>query len=92
MSRFTAIPLSGKFPHEEQTLVTRLQELFATCGVPLIFLTANSLANIIELLATYPAARRAINWARIFANPLVLPHHVHTEIEAIKRDGIILRR
>jgi hypothetical protein len=85
------IVLSGTFPHRDQTLAKRSRDLFAECGVPLIFLTADSLAEIIRLLAMHPAARSAINWPRIFADPIIRPIQVQDELSAVLRDGIISR-
>jgi hypothetical protein len=83
------IVISGTFPHENETLARRSRELFAECRVPLVFLTAASLANIIGLLAEHPKARRSIHWSRVFAQPVVSPQDVQTELKAVLRDGII---
>jgi hypothetical protein len=81
--------ISGKFVQGEQALRERHQEFIAATGVPLSFLTASTLAEIIVLATQYPAARRSVDWARVFAAPIVSLERVRAEFSAIGRDGII---
>jgi hypothetical protein len=83
------VVISGSFPHEAETLARRSRELLVECRVPLAFLTAGSLAEIIALLAQHPKARRSIHWPRIFVEPIISPQHVRTELEAVLRDCVI---
>jgi hypothetical protein len=83
------IVISSKFPHKPQTLESRSRELFSECHVPLSFLTSDSLAKIIKIISDYTQFRRSINWARIFADPIVRPENVEHEIEVITKDQVI---
>lgn len=85
------VVVSGEFLHRDSTLYQRSQELLAETRVPLAFLDALSLTEIIELLAEYPLMRRSINWARVFSKVIVRSNIVKTELEAIQKDGIIRR-
>jgi hypothetical protein len=83
------VVISGTFKHGTNTLARRSRELLAECGVPLTFLTASSLADIIALLVQHPKARRSIHWPKIFVEPVIDPQHVRTELEAVLRDDVI---
>lgn len=83
------VVISGLFPHKDATLEKRSRDLLAECGVPLTFLTAESLSLIVSLLSEHPAARRSINWSRVFTDAIIRPERVETELEAVIRNGII---
>jgi hypothetical protein len=83
------IVISSNFPHRSETLANRSRELFATCGVPLIFLTSETLGEIVAYLSTRSVARSAINWRRVFAEPIVTAESVQKEVEVVKRDEIL---
>lgn len=83
------IVLSSEFPHRPETLANRSRELFAACGVPLIFLTSESLGEIVAFLSTRSVTRSAINWRRVFAEPIVTVESVQKEVEVVKRDEIL---
>lgn len=85
----TFMVISGKFANQERSLIERSRDLSAECNVPLCCLTAVALAEIIQLLSTHPRVRHSINWARIFADPVVDPKRVQKEVRAIVRDGIV---
>jgi hypothetical protein len=55
------VVISGTFRHGSETLARRSRELLVECGVPLTFLTASSLTDIIALLAQHPKTRRSIH-------------------------------
>lgn len=83
------VVVSGTFVQGAQALEARNRELFAECGVPLVFLKAADLAEIVTIFAERPAIRGSIDWRRIFADPIVRPARVRSEAEAIRRDCII---
>lgn len=83
------IVISSEFPHRSETLANRSRELFATCGVPLIFLKSETLGEIVVFLSTRSVARSAINWRRVFAEPIVTAESVQKEVEVLKRDEIL---
>lgn len=83
------VAISGEFAQGETALGDRSRELFGECGVPLVFLRATDLAEIVEMLINRPAARASINWSRVFADPVVKPARVSRELTAIAKDGIL---
>jgi hypothetical protein len=83
------IVVSGSFTQSDTALRERFHEFVADPGIPLAFLKASVLAEIIELVADAPATRQSIDWARVFATPVVDSSRVRSEIEAIRRDRII---
>jgi hypothetical protein len=85
------VVISGEFQNKDSTLDKRSRELLADTGVPISFLDANSLADILKLLAKYPLVRRSINWARIFSDVIVQSQMVMKELKVIQKDGIIRR-
>lgn len=83
------IVISSDFPHQQETLVKRSRALFVACGVPLVFLTSETLGTIVTLMAARSVARSAINWRAIFANPIINVEDVENELKTIRRDEIV---
>lgn len=83
------VAISSEFAQGDSALEERNRELFAECGVPLVFLRATDLAEIVVLLANRPAARGAVNWSRVFADVIVRPARVRRELTAISKDKIL---
>jgi hypothetical protein len=79
---------SGEF-QSPGTLQARSDELYATCNVPLRFITASELGAVIQLFAERPAFREAIDWKQIFAKHLITAADVTKHVEARRKDGII---
>jgi hypothetical protein len=82
------ILVSGHF-NSDETLQERSNQLYAECNVPLCFLTACEMAEIVKLMADRPSFRQAIDWRAIFANHLVLASAVGEQLAARLRDGVI---
>jgi hypothetical protein len=85
------IVISGDFDQGDEALGDRSRELLSQTGVPLSFVRAPALVEMISQAAAFPAARRSIDWRRIFAEPVVDPAMVAREFEAVERDRIIRR-
>lgn len=83
------IVISDKFAQGEEALRERHQEFIGATGVPLSFLRADTLAQVLSLATQYPAARRSVDWARVFAAPIVSLERVRAELTAVRRDGIV---
>lgn len=83
------IVVSGHFPHDDETLADRSRDLYELCGVPLSFLTTESLNDIIVTLADTPRIRRAIRWTRVFSDPVVRSKRVERERRAVLRENVI---
>ena len=83
------IVVSGHFPHDDETLADRSRDLYELCGVPLSFLTTETLNEIIEILADTPRIRRAVRWTRVFSDPVVRTKRVQRECRAVLRDNVI---
>jgi hypothetical protein len=83
------IAVSGHFPHRDKTLEDRSRDLYELCGVPLSFLTADTLSQIIEILSDKPSIRRAIRWTRVFADPIVRSQRVEQERRTVLQDDAI---
>jgi len=85
------IVISGSFPHTKATLESRSRQLLSEVNIPLVFLTTESVVQIIDLLSNFPSARRSINWRKIFVNPVIEPNLVLTELQLINKDKIIVK-
>lgn len=85
----TFIVISGFFPDRQRELEERSREMQAEAMVPLSFLTADTLGEIIELLSNSPLARRSIDWRRVFANPVITKALIEKELEILTKDKII---
>jgi hypothetical protein len=83
------IVISGRFSHTKDALEERSRDFLAETSVPLSFLTSDALVEMIELMSHYPQARRAVKWARVFAEPVVKPSRVSSELKTIKADRIV---
>ncbi len=62
------IVISGKFPHKKDTLKRRSDEFFSESGAQLVYVTCETLANIIVTLAEKSKVRKAINWTSVLSN------------------------
>lgn len=85
------IVISGSFPHSKETLEGRSRQFLSETSIPLAFLTAESVVQIIDLLSNFPSARRSINWRKIFVYPVVGPELVQAELQLLNKDKIIAK-
>lgn len=83
--------ISGAFSGSEDALRQRSAELLSECAVPLSFVTAECLSDMIVTLSKHPQTRRSVNWARVFADPIPRSDRVKSEVTAITRNGIVRR-
>jgi hypothetical protein len=83
------IVVSSTFPHDDSTLEGRSRDLYGKCHVPLCFLTAAHLAEVLALLIDQPRARLSIDWPRILADPILHPSRVREELSALGRDRLL---
>lgn len=83
------IVISGTFEQRDATLGDRSREFLAASGIPLSCMRAETLAAAVALGTQYPAARRSINWGRVFADPVVDQRRIADEFEAVRRDLIV---
>jgi hypothetical protein len=83
---FSSVWLSGKFKQGDQALDRRSKDFLAEYGVPLCFLTADSLGEMIEILSENPVVRRAIDWSRVFSDSVARPSLVREEVRTVLRD------
>lgn len=80
--------ISGKF-QSDATLETRSQELYSECQVPLVFMSAATLGEIVTLFAQAPRYRSAIDWKVVFSATKVELQTVKTQLSARKKDKVI---
>lgn len=80
--------ISGFFQRPD-TLDDRSRELISTCGVPLSFLTAKDMGNIIKSLVENPVFRQTIDWKRFFSGGLVNLKTIIKDLNRRRKDGII---
>lgn len=80
--------ISGFFQSPDK-LEDRSRKLLAECGVPLSFLTAKDLGEIIKLLVENPVYRQSIDWKRIFSGGLIKTARVVEDLRERRKDGVI---
>lgn len=85
----TFVVVSHSFQQGRDALLGRSRDLQAECGVPMAFLTADVLADIIEVLSSNPAIRGAIPWRRVVLDVIIDSVRIRDVIEAIMKDQII---
>lgn len=83
--------ISGKFAQGDKALDSRARDFMAEHQVPLSFMTADTLGEIIEILAETPVVRRAVNWSRVFSDSVARPSLVRSEIGLVLRDKTVGR-
>jgi hypothetical protein len=84
--------VSGKFAQGDEALDNRSREFIAQYQVPLSFLTADALGEMVEALSDTPVVRRAVNWSRVFSRSVARPSLVKEEITTVLRDKTVGRR
>lgn len=67
----------------------RSRELFAACRVPLVWMTSEELAESARLLVSHQRYRQMIAWERILSSPEYSSADLRTQLEQLKRDGIV---
>lgn len=87
----TFLVISGDFPHTDNTLRSRSTQFLSQCGIPLSFIRSESLVQIIRIASEFPQARKSIDWARVFVEPIVNPSRVRIEFDAVRRNGLLRR-
>jgi hypothetical protein len=81
--------VSGKFAKGDEALDGRSKDFISEHQVPLSFMTADTLGEIIEILAENPVVRRAINWSRIFSDSVVQVSRVSSEVHTVLQDETV---
>src|SRR5206468_1576423 len=80
--------VSGKFQSEE-TLATRSQELYSECQVPLVFMSAEALGDIVRLFVNAPRYRSTIDWNVVFSAISVDVKLVKAQLKSRKKDKVL---
>lgn len=83
--------VSGSFVQGERALERRSREFVAKHGVPLSFLKADALGEMVEVLSGTPVVRKAIDWSSVFSDPVAQESRVRAEVQAVLRDETIGR-
>jgi len=73
----------------ESVLIDRSNELYADCGVPLVCVTASSVAQMVALFADRPMFRSIVDWKNIFVAPVLKFEKVKEIVDARKRDKVV---
>jgi len=85
---YAFLVVSSSF-QELSTLQQRSNEMYSDCQVPLVCMTAQTLADCIGLFTDRPRYRMAVDWRRIFVPPRVESSAVTKELTARTKDNII---
>jgi hypothetical protein len=80
--------VSGSF-QERNVLLERSNELYAACHVPLVCVTAESIAQMVGVFADRPVFRSIVDWNNIFAAPVLDFAKVKEVVDARKRDEVV---
>lgn len=80
--------ISGFFQHPD-SLEDRSRELLAECGVPLSFLSAKEMGEIIKLFVERPVYRQSIDWKRVFSGGIIQTARVIDDLRERRKDGVI---
>jgi len=80
--------ISGKF-QSDATLDSRSQELYSECQVPLVFMSAATLGEIVTLFANAPRYRSTIDWKVVFSATTIEAKAVKAQLSARKKDKVI---
>lgn len=83
--------ISGKFAQGDKALDERSREFIAEHQVPLCFVTADALGEMIEILSETPVIRRTVNWSRVFSDSVARPPMVRAEVATVSRDKMVGR-
>lgn len=80
--------VSGSFQGRD-VLMERSNELYAECHVPLVCVTAESVAQMVSLFADRPVFRSVVDWKNIFVPPVLDFAKVKEIVDARKRDEVV---
>jgi len=85
------LAVSGEFAQGDKALDERSREFIAEHRTPLSFVTDDALGEMIEILSETPVVRRAVNWSRVFSDPVARPSLVRSEVGKVLRDKTVGR-
>lgn len=74
---------------DHSALMERSNELYAECGVPLVCVTAESIAKMVSLFADRPVFRSIVDWKNVFVAPALDFARVKEIVDARKRDEVV---
>jgi len=74
---------------DETLLAERSNELYSECSVPLVCLTATSLASMVDLFAHNLTFRSIVDWKSMLVPPMLDPARVKKIVEARQRDKVV---
>jgi hypothetical protein len=83
------VVLSGFFQGGQAVFQERYQEMYAEAQVPLVYLDADTLGELVRMFVQHPAYRATISWRSHFSRPAVSAEAVLAELTKRKQDGIL---
>lgn len=83
-----AVVVSSEFSQDDDSLTQVSLDFYAQYGVPLSFLTAAELAEMVELIASDPSVRPSVNWRRVFRGGPTFATRLESEISAALSERI----
>jgi hypothetical protein len=83
----SAILVANCFTQDSQSLSKLSGDFLAAINVPLSFVTASEIADLVQTLAHEPQLRAAIDWRQIFCRGGLLEHSIVAQQVAAARDG-----
>ncbi|MFC1897596.1 hypothetical protein ACFLX8_03415 [Chloroflexota bacterium] len=86
---YSFVVVSGHFQQMSDTLARRSQELISTCGIPLCFLSVDALVQMLDIVLNNIKKRNAVNWSKVFTEPVANPKTLQEEIGFITKDEIV---
>jgi len=86
-----AVIFSSAFQQDIQGLRSASDEFLATVGVPLCFMTASTLAFMVESFRDNPHLRNAIRWKAVFVGGLIEDARLSRLIEEAKQERVEIR-
>lgn len=90
VGRLTAIVvISGAFADKPPALMRRFTQVLAATQVPLVFMDAATMAEIVAIMVNEPMFRPTVDWRLVFSEPIVRVAAVADELAARRRDGVL---
>lgn len=84
--------VSARFNQGVEQRQERYSELIARCGVPLVFLAAKDLGEMVVMLRERSVLRHSVDWRRIFSRHDAAASDLREQMNKLTKDGLMGKR
>lgn len=81
--------ITGSLSVDERAIKNKVDDFFAECSIPMVFMKAEDLAVAVQLTRSAGRLRRAINWRRMLVPYVFDIRALRAELTRIRKDAVV---